>query len=499
MPAKGSEDLFRLIKSLTPAEKGYFKKSAERYSVEKDNNYVKLFDLIDSQETYDEKELLKADFVNQLPRQKNYLQSLLLKSLQSYDSESTFTLEIENSIQQIRALLKRGQYELCRKLLLKTKKDAVSNEFFLEAIKLAQLENYLNKACGMDLSVEAQKQSYAERYAFMEQEKNSDEMMELEQQVITFIRSNPTKNTTFKSKLLTSDPPLLSNKAKLIFYNAMTAYHSFNRNYDKQYFYSKEYLLLNKKIVNISKRSAVLLPAYYNFALTCIENKRYKECNDAIEEMMLVKLNDNQFAEWQQQMWLQLKTFLFLNTGKFEEGLVFARKHYENKPENKHYINPRMDSEIMMNVTLIYFGNAQYKTCLKYLDALLSPAAKENAGVIYHQALLLNILTHYELGNKETVEHLVIAARRTFKNNNMLTAFEDLFLNFLKKYPDDESNKTLIAETLRDLKKVENNYNIHNSVYFFCLSWLESKPGKQALAVIIKEKAQKEAGKNYWN
>src|SRR6218665_1596671 len=256
MPAKGSEDLFRLIKSLTPAEKGYFKKSAERYSVEKDNNYVKLFDLIDSQETYDEKELLKADFVNQLPRQKNYLQSLLLKSLQSYDSESTFTLEIENSIQQIRALLKRGQYELCRKLLLKTKKDAVSNEFFLEAIKLAQLENYLNKACGMDLSVEAQKQSYAERYAFMEQEKNSDEMMELEQQVITFIRSNPTKNTTFKSKLLTSDPPLLSNKAKLIFYNAMTAYHSFNRNYDKQYFYSKEYLLLNKKIVNISKRSA---------------------------------------------------------------------------------------------------------------------------------------------------------------------------------------------------------------------------------------------------
>lgn len=497
MPAKGSEDLFKLIKSLTPAEKGYFKKSAERYSSEKDNNYMKLFDLIDAQEIYNEKELLQADFVNQLPRQKNYLQALILKSLQAYDSESTFTLEIENSIQQIRALLKRGQYDLCRKLLLKTKKDAISNEFFLEAIKLAQLENYLDKACGIDTSVEAQKKSYAERYDFLDREKNSEEMMELEQQVITFIRSNPTKNQTFKSRLLTSDPPLLSNKAKLIFYNAMTAYHNFNRNYDKQYFYSKEYLLLNKKIVDLSKRSAILLPAYYNFALTCIENKRYKECNDAIEEMMDVALNDNQFAEWKQQMHLQLKTFLFLNTGKFEQGLAFVKDFYEKKTEHKHYINPRMDSEILMNVTLIYFGNAQYKVCLKYLETLLSPSVKENAELVYHQALLLNILTHDELGNRETAEHLVISVRRILKNNGALTPFEDIFLSFLKKYPDETPGKTLIAEAVRALKKVEDNYNIHNSIYFFCLSWLESKLSGQTLSTVIKEKAKKEAGKYY--
>ena len=52
----GSDDLFRLIHSLTPEEKGYYKKLAKRHTA-RGTNYVKLFDAINEQEVFEEKTL----------------------------------------------------------------------------------------------------------------------------------------------------------------------------------------------------------------------------------------------------------------------------------------------------------------------------------------------------------------------------------------------------------------------------------------------------------
>jgi hypothetical protein len=49
-----SDQLFRLIKSLTTAEKRYFKIFASRHSIGGKNEYVNLFDAIDKQSKYDE-------------------------------------------------------------------------------------------------------------------------------------------------------------------------------------------------------------------------------------------------------------------------------------------------------------------------------------------------------------------------------------------------------------------------------------------------------------
>ena len=57
-----TDDLFLLIKSLDKNEKGYFKKFAARYgSKQGGNDYLKLFDLIDGQDSYNE-EVVKKHF-----------------------------------------------------------------------------------------------------------------------------------------------------------------------------------------------------------------------------------------------------------------------------------------------------------------------------------------------------------------------------------------------------------------------------------------------------
>jgi len=74
---QGSDVLFRLIHSLTTEEKGYFKKFAKRHTP-KQNIYLKIFDTICKQQSFEE-ESLKRTFKNYAVA-KVYLKELLTDS-----------------------------------------------------------------------------------------------------------------------------------------------------------------------------------------------------------------------------------------------------------------------------------------------------------------------------------------------------------------------------------------------------------------------------------
>ena len=74
---KTSDHLFKLIKSLSKSEKGYFKKYANFHVRNDQNNYTRIFDAIDLQKEYDEKKIIRKfqreRFVNQFAVAQNYL------------------------------------------------------------------------------------------------------------------------------------------------------------------------------------------------------------------------------------------------------------------------------------------------------------------------------------------------------------------------------------------------------------------------------------------
>jgi len=439
--------------------------------------------------------------VNQLPRQKNYLQGLIFQSLQVYDWERSVVIGVENNIQQVRALILRGQFELASKLIAKAKKIALEDESFLEAIKLLKFETYLYVRSGKDKEYDVQRLNYAERYSLSEKENNFDRVQELEAQVITFTRNSYSKNASLKSKLLSDDYPLLSVKAKTTFYNTLAIYYNFIRDYEKQYVYAKEYIKLKKQEYIRLEGISHFLSGYINFFYACYANKRYKECNDIINELLAYPEKNEREKQRRDHTCFILKTYLFIVTGKFEQALSYIKTTTDNRVEKESIVTRRMELEAKKNEMVIYFASGQYKNCLKFVDPLLSTYAKEYVGPAYYQCILMNILTHYELDNKETTEHLIVSARRTLKNNNKLGSLETIMLSFFKKALTKEAGKELIAETISALQKVkdEEDYHSHSSIYSFCLSWLESKLNKKSLPETIGEKAKKESGKNYWN
>ena len=58
MPNKNTDPLFQIIKSLTKAEKRYFKLHVNKQIAGEDTKFLKLFDLIDKQKDYDESKIL---------------------------------------------------------------------------------------------------------------------------------------------------------------------------------------------------------------------------------------------------------------------------------------------------------------------------------------------------------------------------------------------------------------------------------------------------------
>ncbi len=110
---KPSNQLFDLIKSLTKSEKRFFKLQSALQSGDK--NYVRLFDLIDKMNEYDEENVKKTfkgeKFIKHLPSEKNHLYKLILKALRSYYGETSVSSMLKQEIKNIEILYNKALFE----------------------------------------------------------------------------------------------------------------------------------------------------------------------------------------------------------------------------------------------------------------------------------------------------------------------------------------------------------------------------------------------------
>ncbi|MFM7726445.1 MAG: hypothetical protein ACKO7B_07070, partial [Flavobacteriales bacterium] len=135
---KPSSELFELIKTLTKSEKRFFKLQSSLQSGDK--NYVRLFDVIDGMDAYDEdvvKKTFKGEkFINHLPSEKNHLYKLILKSLRGYYSETSVASGLKQDIKNIEILYNKGLFGECIKFIERAKKIATRYEKFYYLFEL---------------------------------------------------------------------------------------------------------------------------------------------------------------------------------------------------------------------------------------------------------------------------------------------------------------------------------------------------------------------------
>ena len=144
-----SDELFQLVHSLSKNEKRYFRRFVSQYSDKGSNNYLRLFDAVQKQATYDQDKLLRKfrneDFVKHFSSVKSYLFKLILRSMRAYRAEKNALIQIRELQTNAEILEEKGLFKQALKQIRKARKIGEDHELHLPLLDILQKEKWLVK------------------------------------------------------------------------------------------------------------------------------------------------------------------------------------------------------------------------------------------------------------------------------------------------------------------------------------------------------------------
>ena len=111
-------------------------------------------------------------------------------------------------------------------------------------------------------------------------------------------------------------------------------------------------------------------------------------------------------------------------------------------------------------------------------------------------AQFINLFIHFELGNEDLVDHLVVSLYRFLRKKDKLYRMEKAMLGFIKnKVPKiyrDEDRRHAFIDLKNELTEIAKDpYEKEAFSYFDFISWLDSKIENRPFGEVVKEKAVK--------
>ena len=505
-----SNELFQLIKSLDSHEKGYFKVYASR-KVEH-NSYIKLFDAIDRQLTYDEvklkKKLKNTMLMRNLKRFKSYTTEAILNSLREYHSTTSVNAELQKFILQAEVLIKKKLITLAKKILLKAEKLAMNHDIHdystaIYSLKDTMLRSTMNIE---DLEIYLNNGALKERQ-HLECLKNTIEFRNLASQVQLIsansysIEAKERYLNKIKSILNSS---LLSSPDKALSFTALKDYYSIHffcskllDKWDRETYQRQEewltYLESDKE--KLAERTHIYLSALINLMLI-----QYHMGSSNETERTYEKINRFYFSLHIKK---RTKALLagFVNVTSNYMGIQLENGHPEKslkawqEIKSSIFLN-KLDLNLFLaicnNLSHIYFMLGNYQDALKWANKILNFREKN---LLDAQAMsrIYVLLVHYELGNYDMLPYMARSSKRFLVKHNYFSQFEKIMIHFFEREIPETNKGHGKIEVFRKLKTelevlLKNTKQIRALEHFAHMSWIESKIENKPFVEIVKSR-----------
>jgi tetratricopeptide (TPR) repeat protein len=502
------EKLFLLVKSLNGMEKRYFKLAVSVHKDADSKNYMRLFNSIAGQRTYDEialrTEFAGEKIVKRFDMSKNYLYRLLLNTLQNYHRNSSVEQQLMNMLNKAMILHDKMLYKSALEILQKARQLAKKYEYYEILLKIIQM---ILKAALEEKKDDRFLEQFQQEHEYaMERIRKINEYHKLYHHLYSFFskKGNDLRAHGLRKKYQQFlQHPLLSGKQKPNGYE------------EKSYYYLARSLCYfcigqaNKSYQYTQLRLSLILsrperisedPATYIVTLNSV----------IFYGSVLCKIKESQQAFFKLQKFLaiyparQQKIFiaydnmmaLYLTAGRFREGLVYANKAGEELKIFESEIFASNKVSLYHDMFYIYFGCREYEKALKWLNKLLNETTLNAREDIQVTARLTNLILHYELKNFELLPYLI---RRTYNflyKRKRLHKLEKILLQFIGKLlrVNPHVKKEIInlfIEIKNALEEVtkEPAEAMVLTEYFDYISWLESKINNLSFEKIVREKS----------
>jgi tetratricopeptide (TPR) repeat protein len=499
-----SSRLYDLVKSLTSAERRYFK----LYINSKDatsSKYERLFDAIAASDGFDEEKLVQAVYgkepseTRKYSELKSYLYDLVIRSLQSFDEKTSVDYRLKNQLLGVRALFKRSHFEDCKTILAKVKKTATEYEDFKTLVEVLDWEKKIAYTQN-DFTFLGQEMQriMSEEQRCLDKLSNISAYRSIFFEILVKIRKDVSRSQAQRENFAAlMDNPLMQDEsmassfiAKVLFYRIQTIYNFSASNFEAFYESSTNliHLLEHNKLMQEEDVSEYIA-ALSNHIVSCGRLGKIEEVRQTLDKLINVKpISEDDEAKINRQYYMN-KFRLCISIGEFEEGAMELKRHL--KIAGKYDKEQFVKSTFYLQYFCIYFGNCNFDDALNSLNNWLKLSENEERKDLQSLARILNLIIHYELGNTMLLDSLLRSTYRYLNKSNRLSEFERKMMNFIREVgkPHSKRETQQILETLKqDFEELSKQPSYGVFELFDIISWLESKINNKPYAEVVKER-----------
>jgi hypothetical protein len=504
---KPSNELFKLINSLSKSEKRFFKLSSSLQSGDK--NYLKIFDFIEKQSKYDEDELKqhfkKERFVQHLPSEKNHLYRLVLKSLRSFYSENSISSLLKQEIKNVEILYNKALFKECDKFVSRAKKIANEHEKFYYWFELISWEKKLLEEAyeagefGTDLD-----ELIAEEQVVIEKLRNLAEYQVIYSKINLIFRSGGfARNLKEREEVETiADYHLIKGKNTAVSVRATSMCFyikglcaATNRNY------SDAFIFFNKTRAQLDNNPKILIDSAQRYVMTLahlcrchIENHDFGQAKLLIQEIReLIKKKGFNSMDIEVKIFFNsfiLEMRLIQMSGEFEKSETLIKNLDETAIQYRDMINKEQEVLFNYNKAYLYFAMGEFKQALNFLNNVLNDNEQNLRQDIYGFARVFNLILHYELQNFDFLEYVIKSTNRYLSKQERTLQVETTLIRYLKKLSKAQNESAIqqlfvaFDEELVVMLKNENESVLLE--YFNISAWVQMKIQKTDFSTSVK-------------
>ena len=436
-----NEQLYNLIKSLTPAEKRYFKVFVSAG----DKNYLKLFTFIDSQPFFSDEEIKhefsEEKFVKQLHVTKNYLNKLILKSLRSFNNKISVESQLNDFLKDAEILFRKELYEQCREVVNKIIGVGEKFEKFPQLLAAYEWkrkilirtapplesgkkqDDIINKSINIADKIIAENKFWQltfDSFGFFTGKYQST--------------SDYLQNDFLKEKNLPD-----SLRAKILYYHLRHTLYLREGKFKEALREINDLIqLLENTPERIKDEPSSYITSLNNKITLLLTNKVYNEIPAMLEKIRNVP--ENYQVEEKNNITIRsiIRTFnveleMYRDTGNFSAGYRKIKSINEYLELHNEMVSPNYSILLFYQFAYFCFMLKNYKEALGWTNRLIN----ENYGTVREDiqsyARFMNMIIHFELNNVFVLRYAVESTRRFLKKKRELHNFEKVLLKFFSK------------------------------------------------------------------
>ena len=510
MPKQKTDDLLRLIESLTRAEKRHFRLFVRRnQQVNSEILFLQLFDQLERSGEYDEEFLLrKIEGIkkSQLSNLKAHLYKQLLISLRLLNRNRDEEIQLREQIDYARILYNKGLYNQALDILDKVKKKALNFEFLVVALEIAQFEKLI-EGQHITRSIEGRAEELSRECGLLaKQIALTDRFSNLAMQLYGYYLKRGLASgeedlyfvqSLFESLLPDTPYEQLTFWGKIYYCQAYHWYHHIRQEFALCHRYNQRWVdLFQESPQMVSLKPDLYLKGLHNHLTNLFNMWQHDRYKAALE--LLIKFPEDYpgISDFNTEGLYQLHRFthlimLHFLEGRFTDGLKLVPELTEIIDSSRYNWDDHRNMLFYYRIACLYFGSGDNDTAIDYLNRIINQRSPDYRSDIQAYARILSLICHFEMGNIQLVEYQVKSVYRFLSKVEHLQETLQVIFKFLRRLPrirEDQLHDAFVQLKERYDEVASKPFEQRPIIYLDISSWLQSKIEGVAVEEVLRKR-----------